>query len=264
VIERWSEGAAGESMAEEILVELVGAVRRHPWWRARAAITLDLLTRLDINPPAEVLDAGCGWGVTLEALERRGYQVIGMDISRRTLEQLDRPDRRLVEADLAQPLGFDHPLCDAALALDVIEHLDDDRAALSRLGKLLRPGGALIVSVPARPDLFTEFDAIQGHRRRYMPQTLREAFVDSGLRLERVFWWGWWLVPALRKHRSRPRSRPGETPSEVYRHYLELPPWPLQRAADLAFFCEQRLAVRGMLRTGTSLFAVARRPDLAG
>jgi hypothetical protein len=114
-----------------------------------------------------------------------------MGISRRTLEQLDHPDRRPEEADLAQPLGFDHPHCKAALALDVIEHLDDDHAALSRLEKLLRSGGALIVSVPARPDLFTEFDAIQGHRRWDVPQTLRGAFTDSGLRLECVFWWGW-------------------------------------------------------------------------
>jgi len=260
VIERWSEGAAAESMAEEILVELADLIHRHPWWQARAALTLDLLRRLGIDPPAQVLDAGCGWGVTLEALERRGYHALGMDISRRTLERLDRPGRHLVEADLAQPLGRVAAPSDAVLALDVIEHLDDDRAAVARLGMLVRPGGALIVSVPALPELFTEFDAIQGHRRRYLPETLVAAFADSGLRLDQVFWWGRWLVPALRRHRARPRSRPGETPSAIYRHYLELPPWPLPWVARLAFLCEHGPALRGLPRTGTSLFAVARRP----
>src|SRR5271157_4879252 len=139
VIERWSEGAADESMAEEILVDLADLIHGHPWWRARAALTLDLLGRLGIHPPAQVLDAGCGWGVTLEALERRGYHVLGMDISRRALQQLDRPSRRLVEADLAQPLGQIAAASDAVLALDVIEHLDDDRAAVARLGMLVRP-----------------------------------------------------------------------------------------------------------------------------
>jgi len=128
-----------------------------------------------------------------------------------------------------------------------------------RLGALVRPGGVLIVSVPALPELYTEFDAIQGHRRRYLPETLRAAFESSGLELEQTFWWGRWLVPALRRHRGRPRSRPGETPSEIYRRYLELPPWPLPWAARLAFLVEQPLALRGLLPTGTSLFAVARR-----
>ena len=131
-----------------------------------------------------------------------------MDISRRALQQLDRPGRRLVEADLAQPLGQIAAASDAVLALDVIEHLDDDRAAVARLGMLVRPGVALIVSVPALPALFTEFDAIQGHRRRYLPETLGAAFADSGLLLDRIFWWGRWLVPALRRHRASPRSRP--------------------------------------------------------
>ncbi len=259
MIERWSEGVAADSMAEEILVDLAGLIERHPWWRARAALTLSLLARLGIQRPARILDAGCGWGVTLDALERSGYQVIGLDISRRMLEQLDRPGRHLIEADLARPLGRESPVCDALLALDVIEHLDDDRAAIHQLGSLVRPGGVVIVSVPALPELFTEFDVIQGHRRRYLPDTLRAAFASSDLQLERTFWWGRWLVPVLRRHRGGPRSRPGETPSEIYRHYLELPPWPLAWAARLAFLVEQPLAVRGLLSTGTSLFAVARR-----
>ncbi len=67
-------------------------------------------------------------------------------------------------------------------------------------------------------------------------------------------------MPALRRHRARPRSRPGQTPSEIYRHYLELPPWPLPWVAKLAFLFEHGPAHRELLRTGTSLFAVARRP----
>jgi 2-polyprenyl-3-methyl-5-hydroxy-6-metoxy-1,4-benzoquinol methylase len=261
VIERWSEGAADENMAEEILVDLADLVHGHPWWRARAALTLDLLDQLGIHPPAQILDAGCGWGVTLQALERRGYDVLGMDISRRALERLDRPNRRLVEADLAQPLGQVRFVNDAVLALDVIEHLDDDRAAVARLGMLARPGGFVIVSVPALPALFTEFDAIQGHRRRYMPETLRAAFAESGLILDRIFWWGRWLVPALRRSRARSRLRPGQKPAQIYRQYLQLPPWPVPLIARLAFLAEHGMALRGRLRSGTSLLAVARRPE---
>jgi SAM-dependent methyltransferase len=248
-------------MGEEILVRTGDLVRRHPWWRARARLTLALLRKLGLRPPARVLDAGCGWGVTLEALEGAGYAAVGLDVSPRILGSLDRAGRTLIEADLTRPLPTEARPADfdAVLALDVIEHLDDDRAAVASLGRLAAPGGRVIVSVPARPDLFSEFDAIQGHRRRYLPDRLREAFSGSDLEVESIFWWGAWLAPILRRRVGRERGATGESPAEVYLRHLRLPPWPGTRILDLAYALEQPRALRGRLRTGTSLFAVARR-----
>lgn len=259
MIETWSQGNVGENMPEDILVALGESVRQHPWWRARARLTLGLLGDLGIKPPRRVLDAGCGWGSTLMALECAGYQVAGADVSRQTLERLDAPSRRLFEADLTKELPADVPKFDAVLALDVIEHLDDDRAAVGVLGKAVVPGGVLVVSVPALPELFTEFDEIQGHRRRYLPETLKFAFEGSGLAVERLFWWGEWLVPLLRRQRKAKRSRPGDSTAESYRRYLKLPPWPAPVFMKLGFAFEQGRAIQGKLKTGTSLFAVARR-----
>jgi SAM-dependent methyltransferase len=261
VIEHWSAGNADENMAEEILIALAGRVRRHPWWRARAALTLDLLARMGINPRARVLDAGCGWGVTLEALEKHGYEAVGMDISGRALERLDRPGRTLIEADLTKPLPLTGASAqfDAVLALDVIEHLDDDRSAVARLASLTRPGGVVIISVPALPELFGSFDIIQGHRRRYMPETLGSAFAGSGLNVERLIWWGRWLLPGLRRQRASIRPRSGDSPAVAYGRYLKLPPMPFPWLARMAFSLEQPKAIRGQLQTGTSLFAVSYR-----
>jgi SAM-dependent methyltransferase len=260
MIERWSEGVADDHMAEDLLVELGAVVRRHPWWRARARLTLRLLHDLGVEPPARVLDAGCGWGVTLDALEDRGYQAVGMDVSRRALEQIDRPGRALVQADLTKPSPTAVDRFRAVLALDVIEHLDDDREAVRRLGALVEPGGALVVSVPALPTMFSEFDAVQGHRRRYLPDTLAAAFDGSGLHLERTFWWGRWLVPVLSRQRRRARSVSGEPPARVYRRHLRLPPPGGSWLLALAFRIEEKSAIRGAIHSGTSLFAVARRP----
>jgi SAM-dependent methyltransferase len=259
MIIQWSLGDADVNMEEAILVELSSTIHRHPWWRARATLTIALLKRLGVDRPARVLDAGCGWGVTLDRLERCGYRAEGLDISRLALERLDRPGRVLIEADLAQPLAESFEPYDAVLALDVIEHVDDDRVTIANLGRLARPGGVVVVSVPAMPELFTEFDAVQGHRRRYVPETLREAFVGSGLAIEQIFWWGAWLVPLLRRQRRRPRSQPGATVTEIYRRYLRLPPWPLPWLLRMAFALEQRPALAGALDTGTSLFAVGRK-----
>ena len=264
MITTWSQGAADGFMPEAILTELSALIRRHPWWQARTRLVVSILNRNAISPPARVLDAGCGWGVTLEALENRGYRASGLDVSRHALERLDRPDRQLIEADLTCPIGppaHAHSAFDVVLALDVIEHLDDDGAALRSLGRLVRPGGLMIVSVPALPELFSEFDEVQGHRRRYRPDDLRGAFDRTGLTIENLFWWGSWLEPLFRaRRRTSSSTATARAPEEIYRRHLGLPPWPLPHLFGLAFAWEERRALRGKTKRGTSLVAVARRP----
>jgi 2-polyprenyl-3-methyl-5-hydroxy-6-metoxy-1,4-benzoquinol methylase len=261
MIHTWSSGAPDAHMAEELLTDLSHLVRQHPWWQARARLALRLLTALGVTGPASVLDAGCGWGVTLAALETSGYRTVGLDVSPQILQVLDTPQRQLVEADLTQPApAHVKGTFDAVLALDVIEHIDDDHAVVATLGTLLKPGGYLIVSVPALPDLFSEFDRVQGHRRRYTMDRLATAFENTGVTLVRSFWWGGWMVPVLRLQRQN-RRRPAEdlSPLEVYREFLRVPSGLGRLAMKLAFHVDERIAIRGMNGTGTSLFAVGRR-----
>ena len=261
MITRWSSGSPDANMAEELLTDVGHLVRRHPWWSARARLSIRLLRKYGCIPPASVLDAGCGWGVTLSALDAAGYATTGLDISRSALASLETASRRLIEADLSVPVPDSaRASFDAVLALDVIEHIDDDRAVVSNLGTLVSPGGLLVVSVPARPDLFSDFDRVQGHRRRYTLPMLNDVFLSSGLSIVRTFWWGGWMVPVLRIQRTRLVKPRGLTPLETYRQFLSLPPWPAKAAMTLAFSLDEQLALSGMNPTGTSLFAIARRP----
>ncbi|MGO8837780.1 MAG: class I SAM-dependent methyltransferase [Limisphaerales bacterium] len=247
-------------MPEAILMDALAKVRKHPWWLARAKLALAVLEKHGIHAPAAVADVGCGWGTNLDALDKAGYQTVGFDISRRILELIDRPRRRLIEADLNQALPGDHARFDALLALDVIEHLDDDRGAIARMAQLLQPDGVAIVSVPALPELFSDFDEVQGHRRRYLPETLRAAFSDTGLTVREIFWWGAWMVPVLRRmRRQSAKPNPQQKPAKTYVDYLQVPPWPVPMLMHWAYAFEQRKALQGRLRTGTSLFAVATR-----
>jgi SAM-dependent methyltransferase len=263
MITTWSQGAPDVFMPEAILTELSALIRRHPWWQARTRLVLSILERHAITPPARILDAGCGWGVTLDALEQRGYRASGLDVCRQALERLDRPDRPLIEADLTRSFGpsaVAHSAFDAVLALDVIEHVDDDGAALTNMGRLVRPGGIMIASVPALPELFSEFDRVQGHRRRYQPENLRAAFDQTGLAIEQLFWWGSWLVPLFRTRRRRSSASTDQTPEAVYQCHLRLPPWPIPALFRAAFSLEQARAIGGKTKQGTSLVAVASRP----
>jgi SAM-dependent methyltransferase len=259
MISVWSQGVADKNMPEVVLMDALDKVRRHPWSRARAKLALATLEKYDVHAPASVADVGCGWGTNLDALEEAGYQTVGFDISRHILELIDRSQRCLVETDLNQALPKDHAMFDALLALDVIEHLDDDRGAVIHMASLLQPEGTAIISVPALPELFSEFDEIQSHRRRYLPETLRAAFRDTGLIVREIFWWGAWMVPIFRRMRRRRSSKPNEQPkpAKAYVDYLQLPPWPVPVMMNWMFAFEQRRALKGQLRTGTSLFAVA-------
>ena len=257
MITSWSTGTPNANMDEEILTDLRPIIARHPWWAARTDLVLGLLKQLGIFPPAKVLEAGCGWGTNFEALEAAGYEITGLDVSRKILENLDRADRRLVQADLSQGLPNRVPTFDCVLALDVIEHLDDDRHAVRQLGRLLNPTGRLIVSVPALPELFSEFDEVQGHRRRYTAESLRSCFNESGLVVEDIRWWGQWMVHLLRGRRSGTRRRPGDTTVDVYRRYLALPPWPGRWAMDIMFRIDRWRMLGGRNVVGTSLIAVA-------
>jgi SAM-dependent methyltransferase len=257
VITTWSSGTPEENMDEEILVRLSDIVSRHPWWAARTHLVLAMLERLRITPPASILEAGCGWGVNLAALEAAGYEMTGLDISRKALMRLDRPDRQLIEADLSLGLPDTVPAYACVLVLDVIEHIDDDSRAVRELGRLLKPGGRVIVSVPSLPDLYSEFDEVQGHRRRYTVQSLRACLERAGLTVEDVMWWGQWMVRPLRARKGRSRSRPGDSSVDVYKRYLSLPPWPVPWAMRVMFRIDRWRTLGHRNVIGTSLIAVA-------
>jgi len=261
VIISWSHGDAKDNMDEGILVELGDLIARHPWWAARSRLLLQLLRRIGRQTPCRVIEVGCGWGTNLGELEKSGYAVTGLDVSRNALVRLDRADRTLIEADLAEDLPPDAPQYDLVLALDVIEHIDDDRGAVWRLAQLAKPGGHVIISVPALPALFSEFDRVQGHRRRYTPESLRSAIAGSGLEIVQILWWGQWMARLLERRTPATRARPGDTSAQIYKRYLSLPPWPGTWFLKLMFLLDQGRTLRGRNARGTSLFAVAFRPD---
>ncbi len=258
MIETWGPLSPLDAMPEEILLNLGPIIHRHPWWQARAGLVEALLRREGFAAPARILDAGCGWGVTLQHLERRGFEVVGLDQSVASLRRLDNASRHLVAADLRLPPPAEATPFDAVLVLDVIEHLVDDRQAIEHLSRLVRPGGLLIASVPALPELYSEFDTVQGHKRRYLPDALRSALEVPSLHLERILWWGSLMVPVLRRQRKRTGAPSALAPCEVYRSYLGVPAV-VRPVLRLMLAVEERLTLSGASGTGTSLFALARR-----
>jgi len=89
---------------------------------------------------------------------------------------------------------------DSVVCLNVLEHIEHDRQALAAMRDLLRPGGTLVLLVPALPGLYGALDRALGHHRRYTPRLLRDRFADAGLALRHLEYFnlggipGWWFV----------------------------------------------------------------------
>jgi SAM-dependent methyltransferase len=232
---------------------------RHWWFLGRRELFLRVLDR-HLPPavrPARLLDFGTGTGAFLSDLDRFGA-VSAVDADPSAVAFCHERGRAEVSlAPPGAPLAFPDGTFDAASALDVIEHIADDRAALRELRRVLRPGGVLLVAVPAFTFLWGKQDEVSHHFRRYTARTLRRALEDAGFAIERTTYFNTLLFPAVAAVRLGRRllRRPGSAQSD-----FELGPPAINGALAAVFGAEARVAARRNLPFGVSLLAVARRP----
>lgn len=225
--------------------------RRHWYFRGRLAVLLAVLERALPPSPCRILEVGCGTGNVLQALGRFGEAVgVEKDPALRAVGCAAGLDIR------AGALPDDVPVAeewaDAVLLLDVIEHLDDDAEALRGARRALRPGGLMVVTVPAYGWLWSGHDVALGHRRRYTAAALRAGLATAGLSVEHVGYFNTVLFPAIAGVRLAKRLVGGG-------HDLHRPPAAINRALEHLFALERHVVLRPGLPFGCSVLAVARR-----
>ena len=133
----------------------------------------------------KVLDIGCGTGTNLEVLRNYGT-VYGMDVSPLALSYCrDRGIGRICRGD-ATHLPFQDNSFDVVVGVDVLEHLEDDNAALREIHRVCRPGALLIPVVPAFQSLWSHRDDQHHHKRRYRIRQLRERMIRAGFVIRRI------------------------------------------------------------------------------
>ena len=159
-----------------------------PRHRLRESLLLSLL--LSARPGPRIVNVGAGQGTFSRLLEERGFAVTSVEPSREGLELLRGRVHGDVVAASAQELPFADASFDGAVLGEVLEHVDDDVAALREVVRVLVPGGALAVSVPANPAYWGPSDTWAGHARRYTRKRLVSACELAGLVVERVRPWG--------------------------------------------------------------------------
>jgi SAM-dependent methyltransferase len=235
---------------------LLAAEARHFWFDTRRRLVVAALSR-HAGGARSLLEVGCGTGYVLEGV-RHARPELALTGTDALVASLARAAPRLLGATLLQMDARRIPFrdeFDAVLALDVVEHIEDDAAALREMALALRPGGVLILTVPQHPWLWSPLDEWSGHKRRYRRGELRERLAAAELRVERLTSFSALVLPLLVLARRRPRPA-------VFDPLAELKiSGPLNALLRLPSAVERGLIGAGIsLPAGGSLLAVARRP----
>ncbi len=248
-------------MRPDLYRNLADVESRHWWFRARRRIVTAVLeARLgEAEHPGgrRVLDVGAGTGFMTHALTRFG-RVDALESAPEALRWLrDDPALRVLEGEVADadlPEAHYHVIT----ALDVLEHISDDRSALASLARACAPGGHLLVTVPAHPGLWSEWDEANGHCRRYRVADLEARVGEVGFDVVFSSPLNALLLPLFvldRKVRRRLRPEGADTLQ------VRVPPAPLNRVLEGVFALERHWLRRGWRNpVGSSHLLLGRRP----
>lgn len=236
----------------------------HWWFRWRFDLITKLAASLKHGDSFRILDAGCGTGQMTKELEAIG-EAFGLDSAPEAISYArSRGVGRLVRGSITAP-PFANGSFDCVLALDVIEHVDDDMGILTSLYQVIKPGGHLIITVPAFDALWSEHDEINHHRRRYRAPQLRLLIQEAGFDIERVTYCNTvFYLPVLLtrkiKNAWRTLSRRRGDEHRPLQSDLGDYPRPINEALFSLMKAETRLMERIDMPFGVSILAVATRP----
>lgn len=226
--------------------------QRHWWWRSRESLLLSWITRLQRRFPIQrILDVGCGDGLFFEELERFGH-VEGLEPDA-TLVTDPRWQSRIRREPLGPEVQRSSPY-DLVLMLDVLEHIADDRDALDSAFRAIRPGGCLLLTVPALPWLWSRHDEANAHHRRYTLRGLRRRLEAAGFTVDVIRYFFFWTVGPLLVRRWLAPTGAGTA-----EYAVPIPPEPINRALAFMSRCEHAVGQLVRWPLGSSLLAVARR-----
>jgi SAM-dependent methyltransferase len=225
---------------------------RHWWYRARRQIIADLIRReAQLPSDAQILEIGCGTGHNLSMLAGFGH-VEGLELDDEARELSEkRLGRKVMSSPLPELSGVPDRHYDLIGTFDVIEHIDDDRAALASIAGKLKAGGKFVMTVPAHQWMWSAHDVVNHHKRRYSKIGLKRLIESSPMRLVKIGYFNSLLFPLAVAERAVSKLR-GKENADV-----KLPHAAVNAALEKVFEAERYLVGRLPLPPGLSLFAVA-------
>ena len=227
----------------------------HWWFTARRGILERLIERV-VKPPkdARILELGAGTGHNLAMLSRFGQvEASELDPIARDLasERLGKP---VLEAALPDLAMFPESAYDLIALLDVLEHVVDDKGSLAAILTRLKPGAALLLTVPANPWMWSAHDTAHHHHRRYRKREIEALARGAGYEIELLSPFNSLLFPPIAAARFIGRLRGDQSSDDA------MPGAWVNKTLETVFGLERELIGRVPMPFGVSLVAVLRRP----
>ncbi len=229
--------------------------RKHWWFVTKKKIVLDTISRhLSKRADLKVLDIGCGSGLMLNALENIG-QTHGMDMSDDAINfSKEIFNGRVEKGMLPDQIPYNKNYFDLITALDVIEHVDRDIDALKAIRSLLVSNGKAVITVPAYMFLWSAFDEMNEHKRRYTLNELNTKLVQAGFIVEKISYYNTLLFPIVFVVRMLNNVLKRDGASDI-----DMPSKPLNFVLEKIFGIEKYLLKFLNLPFGVSVLAVVRK-----
>lgn len=237
---------------ERIIFDRMAELDQTHWWYvARRRILSEVIGRI-VKPPAgaRILEIGCGTGHNFAMLSAFGT-VDGLEVDDAAREIASRRLGRPVgSARLPVLEGIPEGTYDLVALLDVLEHVEDDQAALAGIRTRLKPGGRIIVTVPANQWMWSAHDTAHHHFRRYNTEDLRRVVADAELKADLITHFNTLLFPLAAAFRIIGKVTGREEADDAQ------PTAPLNALFNSLFGLESHLVGRVPLPFGVSLLAV--------
>ncbi|MCY3772432.1 MAG: class I SAM-dependent methyltransferase [Gemmatimonadetes bacterium] len=234
--------------------DMIELQETHWWYCARRTILARLLEKF-VPVGGRVLEVGAGTGSNLELLQKWGT-VTALEPNRFAADYLARNfSVKVLRAAVPASRELDRERFDLIAALDVLEHIEEETAALDFMVRRLRPGGWLLITVPAFAFLWSTHDEALHHKRRYRMPELARKLRYAGLAVIFQSYFNSLLFPLALATRLVDRLRPGTARSGAKRV-----PATANRILRFAFELEAPLLQRFRLPFGLSIVLFARKP----
>jgi len=174
-------------------------LEKNNWlFRVRRNLIYSIFEEYNINSGVRILDYGCGSGVIVGQLQARSYNVCGTDISRKAIEYGTSQGIKNLYSTNGIEVDFPDESFDLILAMDVVEHINEDDLVMHELERLLRPNGRLIITVPAYQWMWGVQDEVSHHFRRYSMKSIIKLVSNfSSLSVLKKTYFNTFLFPAV-------------------------------------------------------------------